>query len=379
MPPLVHQLLDKDPAKRVPNAMLLDRRLNTILLAISPGSKDEETGEDEHRADFALKSAARGNPDQLAVTRDLDEKDEAGPPPLPVTQDAPLADDDLPETRATDAFGPLSPSAEPPRPASNGAEPAEEPPPDDALDDAFTLVHPDELDRADTQPVERPALISAQTWVLAVCLIAVGLTVWYFLQPPSADKLYERIMSTTADGTTASALRAQNDIEEFLTWYADDIRCNSLREFEREIKLHKLERKFDLRVKGLAGTKKLLPIERAYLEASKHVWLNPELGMVKLQALIDLYGPKADESGPTGQCLELARRRIEQIQKELDRHAGHHFAMIQDRLDRAEKLLDTDPRRAHAICRAVIELYSDKPWAAEAIARALAMLDIQPK
>lgn len=385
---LVHQLLAKDPAKRVPNAMLLDRRLNTILLAMSPDAESEETGEektgeDEHHADFALKQASQGDPEQLAVTRDLDEGDEAGPPQLPVTQDAPVADDDMPETRATDAFGPLAPSAEPSLPASDGAEPAEEPPPDDApdgaLDDAFTLVHPDELDQADTQPVERPALISAQTWVLAVGLIAVGLTVWYFLQPPSVDKLYKRIMATTADGTTASSLRAQNDIEEFLTLYADDIRCNSLRKIELEIKLHKLERKFDLRVKGLAGTKKLLPIERAYLEAKKHVWLNPELGMTKLQALIDLYGPRADESGPTGQCLELARRRVEQIQEELDRHADNHLAMIQERLDRAEKLLDTDPQRARALCRAVVELYADKPWATEAVARARAMLDMQPK
>lgn len=41
--------------------------------------------------------------------------------------------------------------------------------------------------------------------------------------------------------------------------------------------------------------------------------------------------------------------------------------MIQDRLSAADALQSSDPNRAEAMYRAVVELYGQKPWAAEPV------------
>jgi hypothetical protein len=113
-----------------------------------------------------------------------------------------------------------------------------------------------------------------------------------------------------------------------------------------------------------------MPIERAYLEAIRYARIDPERGLMKLQALVDLHGQGSDVTGPPAQCLELARRRITQIRAELDRAAADLRIMLEHRLDEADALRHTDPNRAHAIYRAIVELYADNPLVAELVERA---------
>ena len=213
-------------------------------------------------------------------------------------------------------------------------------------------------------------MISWQTWALATALISVGLCGWWLLQPPSADTLYGRITAHTADETTASILQAEDDIREFIERYPNDPRGGRFREYEKEIDLYRLERKFDKRVRGLAGAESLLPVERAYLDAINYVRLEPERGMAKLEALIELYRQQDDGSGPTGRCLILARRRLTQICKDIDEHSRDQLALLLERIDAADALRSADPERARAMYRAAVELYSEKPWAAAAVRRA---------
>jgi hypothetical protein len=198
------------------------------------------------------------------------------------------------------------------------------------------------------------------------------------LQPPSADALYGRIIAETGDGTIASYRRAEDDIREFLTRYSSDGRSEQLREYMTEIELDRLESRFELRAKGLLSGGDLLPIERAYLEAINYARLDPERGAVKLQALVDLYDHRTDLSGPTGHCLELARRRLEKLREQLAEAAPDHLALIQGRLDQADALQQDEPQRAREIREAVVELYRGKPWAAEAVRRAEEALAASP-
>jgi eukaryotic-like serine/threonine-protein kinase len=274
----------------------------------------------------------------------------------------------LPETRMVE----VKPVA-----STVAAEPSAVEPGDDVTErpsGRFVPVAEEELDQVEEEAA-RPALISLQTWALALALTLVGLSVWWFLQPPTADALYDRIAGRMADESTASILQAEGDIREFLGRYPDDHRAARLREYEREIELHRLERKFEQRIKGLAGAESLLPIERAYLEAIGYVRLEPERGMAKLQALIDLYAQQDDASGPTGQCLTLARRRLTQLRQEAAEHTRQQLDLLQQRLDAADRTRSGDPQRAQAMYRAAIELYGDKPWAAAAVRRAREALE----
>jgi hypothetical protein len=70
----------------------------------------------------------------------------------------------------------------------------------------------------------------------------------------------------------------------------------------------------------------------------------------------------------------LARRRLKQLHEETAAHAAEQLPPLQDRLDRIDELKTTEPQRAAAMYRAIIELYSPKPWAAPAVERAKAAL-----
>ena len=127
--------------------------------------------------------------------------------------------------------------------------------------------------------------------------------------------------------------------------------------------------------KGFAVKENLLPIERAYLEALGYQHFSTEQCIAKLQALVDLYQSSAETAGPTGDCLTIARWRLQQLIKNVEEFAPEQLDIIKKHMDEADTLLATDPRRAKDMYCAVIELYSDKPWAAAAVRRAQSALD----
>ena len=169
---------------------------------------------------------------------------------------------------------------------------------------------------------------------------------WWSLQPPTADRLYDRIMSKTADGSIDSIREAEDDIREFLNVYSNDRRAAGLRKYQTEIELDRMQREFDSPLKRLASKKNLQPIERAYVEAMNYVRLDPEIGMAKLQAIVDLYEQPGRDAGPTEQerCLILAKRRLDQLREEMKKRVTEQLELLQDRLNAADALRQTDPR-----------------------------------
>ena len=337
---IIAQLLEKEPRQRIPNATVLGRQLEAMQRGLSLSTDATEI------SPVAAFSTSEPETDDALPVSSL-------PTGTLPTSSLPVGSDDLPETRATSSLKDLATSQpdEPPKPGGH-----------------FTPVAQEDLDRIKT-PEDRPPWISPQTWVLAVALIAVGLTVWFLLQDPAADTLYERIVAQT-DGSIESLLQAEGDIVRFLDIYPSDSRAAQLRQYETEIELHRLQKRFERRARGLGGSKYLAPIERDYLEAVNYTRLDPERGMAKFQALVALYDHRDDVAGPTGKCLELARRQINRLSKQLDHQAGERLALVQDQLDRADEIHPSDPQRAEAMYGAVVELYGDKSWAAKAVERA---------
>ncbi|MGA2620712.1 MAG: serine/threonine-protein kinase [Thermoguttaceae bacterium] len=334
---IVHQLLEKDPERRIPNAMLLARRLEALEQTMSVADPAAD-----RPVDLLAPTVAGTVP--------------GGPPAVAAP---PLADaGELAETQAATASVPPVPAAP--------AEPAREPA-------RFTALAPGELDAPEPAAPAAP-LISPQTWALAAGLIVVGAVAWYLLQPPTADALYRRISRQTEAGTGDALSEAEDDIRQFLMRFPGDPRCDELREHSREIELDRLERKLELHAKGLLSTAELIPVERSYIEALNYARLDPEAGMAKFQAMLDFYDAGKDRSGLMWQCLELTKRRLDQLRGQQDVPAREQLAMVQERLDRADACRQRDPRRAEAIYRAVLELYQNKAWAGDAVGRARAAL-----
>jgi serine/threonine-protein kinase len=330
---IIAHLLQHDPGQRVPNATVLARRLEALL--------DE--------------SAAEPPP-----VEDLPRT-----PPAMVSESPPGAKpgraDDLPETKESLLVAPplgAARAADPDAKTLHAQAPSH-----------FTPVDRSEPEQPPVVGVPRP-LISAQTWLLVAGLIALAFVLWYLMQPPTADDLYDRIARHTADGDMESLLAVESQIDQFLLAFPGDSRAATLRKYSQEIQLYRLERKFDRRALGLIRTETLLPVERDYLEAIHYGRFDPERAMRKLQAILDLYDHHVEPSTPVGQCLQLVRRRLERLRDQVDRQAPHQAELVEKQLLQAEKLFTTDPARARSMCEAVIELFSDKPWAAEWVRRA---------
>jgi eukaryotic-like serine/threonine-protein kinase len=210
------------------------------------------------------------------------------------------------------------------------------------------------------------------------------LSVWWFLQPPSADALYERIAARMGDDSTESQPRSPSEISEvqtiitkFFGNYPDDPHGAQVREWEKELRLRQQRWEFDQRVSD-KSTEDLSPIEQMYREAIGSARLNPTRAATVLQSLVDLYGQPGNEDDRTKQCLDAARDRLEQLRGEVEKLAKEQLALLGKRLDAADALRTIKPEQARAIYQAVIELYGDKPWAADMVRRARKALDQKP-
>ena len=425
---IIRELLAKDPDKRIANALLAGRRLQAMLYALgkqkAKGSEDLLPTPPEKLIDFGVDVARRRDSpiDGDLPTATIPVKPQKSGPLLgpTVTAAPPSAQPDEDRsaaarqgtpsmwapTRETAAFrGAIGES--PPAHEGGGEEitplvespKVEEPqPPSPPVTSAtqtsrrFVEVPPEELDKIEPPLSQRQPVFSIQTAILLAALVILGLVIWYLLQPPSADQLYQRVMAKVGDGTDSDALlAAAPEIEAFLARYPEDIRAPDIREYQQEIELLRMERRFELQSRQKASAYSTIPIERDYLEALRYAQLDPELGIQKLEALLALYDYASPEKatrgksensgnklqrpvGHTAECLELARRRLTQLKKQLDPAITNQRDLLQGRLDEADRIEATDPNEADAIRRAVITLYSEKEWAQPYVQRAAAAL-----
>jgi eukaryotic-like serine/threonine-protein kinase len=371
---ILSQLLEKEPNRRIPNADILARRLEAMLLSLSV------------------------NPDTLAANGDWfqpgdpplpPEPGDAGPPAndVPATLElARSAREETPQEQPVEPFPasvalPLmdrteaiaaAVSSSPLAPASATPSLGDAPPPS-----RFIALSEHEVGDVDEEE-ERPPMFSWQTGALVAALVLVALSVWWFLQPPTADALAGRIDAKVADDSIDSIRQAEHDIKDFLTRYSSDRRAKTYRKYQQRLDLDELQRSFDLAIRGLTGKKDFSPIERAYFEAMNYVKLDPDVGMTKLQAIVDLCGQQASEPGRNEMCLVLVQRRLAQLREDVKKRSGEQLSLLEDRLNAADALRKSEPEQAKAMYRAVVELYSGKSWAAEAVHRARKALKPPP-
>jgi hypothetical protein len=192
--------------------------------------------------------------------------------------------------------------------------------------------------------------------------------------------LYNRIANRMGDKSSDLYPRSPSQIDdvrkvinEFLGRYSSDPNRAQVREWEKELDQRQEQWDFEQQTKGLKDG--LLPIQQMYLEAIGNMRLNPTRAMTQLQALVDLHKQSGNGKGPTKLCLDLAERRLTLLRKEVEAAAKQQLDMLGKRLDAADAMRTDKPEQAQAIYRAVVELYSDKFWAAEQVRRAREALE----
>jgi hypothetical protein len=393
----IGQLLAKDPKARGANALVLSRQLGAMEHGLSiirerPNDQLSHTqGEGSLPSDRTVsdRSSPPATPlplDPRAPTRTPD-----GPPTPPdydpnaatllapsasAADQAQIAAKSLPSVgdsgRASKSNGAartgngIAPAAAPASTSSAGTRA-------EAAASRFTTVE-EARRRAEQEQQPQSKLAIVQIILLASSLAMILGALWYFTRPPTADKLFAQIDAAARDTDAAALPAVEDDVQSFLSRFPNDDRAATVKRYADEIGLTHLEQRFRMRVRLLGRDDALSPVERDYLEAMNSLGPEPQKTMDKLQAIVDLYGSASDPSETTQQCVELARRELEQLRKQDAKVVPEYRKSVDAELRRAQQLRTSSPEQAQAIWRSIVTLYADKPWAAEQVKRAKAAL-----
>ena len=281
----------------------------------------------------------------------------------------------------------------------------------------FTEVGEDELgDLPQIEETERSFFARFRVLALGLALAAVICSISYALKAPSADALYSRVdkkLRASSEKDFSLALRrAEKDIKRFLELYPNDERCGKMNYFLCELEIEELDAKLERQLQNTnrSTDQQPNPITRAYLYARKISLEDWERGAIKLRAFIELYGADnlelpTNELGESArnpvdanetkryklakklplapnrwktwkgeeranmtlidQLIEIAKRRLAAVEKNLDVVRSADLALLQDRLISADAVKETNPQYAERIRNAANALYGDCVWAQE--------------
>ncbi|MGN1063973.1 MAG: protein kinase, partial [Thermoguttaceae bacterium] len=262
-------------------------------------------------------------------------------------------------------------------------------------------------------------------WVRVAIMLAVfwGLMVFAvnLFKAPTADKLYGRIdanLRGVSPREFPNALRReQGNLEKFATLYPNDARAARARYFSSEVELSILEKNMQSEIQKPGGVTSEVPIERAYIEASRAALTDLNEGAEKLRAFIILFNqnnfdiksidppPEEEQSKtpnsastdakkdravkdknknpwetwngqnhaaltPNDKFVLLAKRQLAELQEEIKRHEQAEKEVLNDRLRYIESIEGKDPDRARLMRRAAFLLYGSKKWAQELLKEA---------
>ncbi len=361
---IIGQLLAKEPEKRLANAAVVIRRLEGMV---------EDLADAEDRAPriapIAPTDAEIANAATLAAP-------ENGPAPA--------------SPSATLEFLPGAPSPAVDRAASTRVAPtaAAGEAPVRAVDEEFHLAPTllrqttrtfKTVEEADLEDAERGDETSHafawQTAALAATLLGLGLLIWWLLQPPDADTLLARVESNSSTPQTLATV--EDDIEALLTNPEFDVSLSDrakLQRYQEDIAIDKLERQFEREARRVGSGKKLTPIERAYLDAIRTLRRDEAAGADKLDALIRLFGTSPESGITTQRILEAARRQRFNARLSVTEAMTDDLNSLEKQLSTAADLREDDPDDARIIYTGIIDLYGDKPWAAETIQKVRQLL-----
>lgn len=359
---IITQLLAKDPQQRVATALVLSNRLKAMLYALSQ-SQDE--GESDDDFELRLQGEPPPSPAKIAQRTTITKpSDDEVPPPMPMEEAFPRP------TRAATAVSP--PVVSTPTEAATSST------------RHFTVVDNAPLPAREALPP--PEEDGTPLWLVLSVVLAlfgvVGATSWYFTLPASADSLFAKIDAAVQEDDPSRLADIEPQLNEFLAHYSGDERFGTVKGYAEDLELYRLQRRLEIRSRRVRGADSLLPVEQAYLDAMSLERIAPEQAAERLQALIDLYGGAKEVAGgkPTTTtinmklCVELARRQLANLRDRASKSSQEHQTTLSSRLREARSIAQQDPDSARTICEALIKLYADKPWAADAVAQARMLL-----
>lgn len=287
---IIEQLLEKEPDNRIPTALVLANRLKAMEHGLAAGTVVDSAEQIDDRGPSVS--------DQATRVSGVDE----GPP----TEVSPTAVDEGANERESpyswnDATVVTSESnADAGREVAADANTVVDQP---APSRRFTTLEEDERQREEADTAD---------WTGHLSTIAIGLTlvllvggIYYALQPPSAEKLFDRIGEVVEGGEVKDA---KTDIELFLDLYATHEQAPTVRDWQLDIQSEYLFSRLRNRDKKHA----LTPIQAAFVAAMKLREEQPKTAYFLFQRLLDQRKNDPDEQDPIT-CVEASQHQLKRL------------------------------------------------------------------
>jgi serine/threonine protein kinase len=396
---LVLQLLEKDPQKRPPTALVVGNRLKAIQQAMKGKNPLAGQSSSSHTAAPPTQVTKVGN---KLTSLDMDDDEiqltgkEISELPMQDTQnERPLGTHEKQTVLASSSFHQSKGSshADDPKESELSSEHlSEHSETSRQLSGAthsssissggashYTPVSDSESTHYRPAYSRQPAESHRWDWLQMLSIIGiVGLLlasiafIWWKLQPETAEQLYASIIAAAESGDDTQLMAVSGQINEFLHRFPDDERAIDVQAMSDEAELVRRVRMLQRKAAREGGINELSVVEQAFLDSLQTRSQDYETGQGKLEALISVFsGASLD---PKDQRLvELAAfAKNAALKLSLDQ-SNKARVQLEETIQSAEKNLTEEKLRQ--FYSHILTLYDKKPWAQEQIERIQRLLD----
>ncbi len=396
---LIHQLLEKDPQKRPPTALVVGNRLKSLQQGMrrSSGtgigrSRSSESAINPEKIGTHMTSLDLSDVDdnELKLTGeepakigsggDVDTHESAADPPGTHEQQTMLAPEgwtdrnagrDEPTSlaeqglRRQDDFSHAEPN-EPEamsieEPLSSGG-PSHYTPITEKDTETYTFSSPAPEQEAQIDWLHYGSMAG----IVALLLGCVGFG-WWMLRPRSANDIYAEVIVAVQSGDDGQLLAARGLIDEFLTRFPDDERHEELQDHAHEAELTRRTRLLQRRASRQGGVNELSAIEQAFLDCMQQRTQDVGLGQEKLLAFLTVFGSLENLPSSERHLVELAQFAFRADADSKPKPVPAAALQLEKLIQSAEKSLST--ARLKGYYQNLLLLYGDKPWAEEQMNR----------
>lgn len=196
--------------------------------------------------------------------------------------------------------------------------------------------------------------------IIALLVGSIALT-WWLLQPHSADDLYAQISAAVATGDETQLLQSSGAMQEFLTRFPSDERSVELQTLVDDLELSRQARVLQRRASRSGGTENLSAIEQGFLQCVNLLGQDPDLAQQKLASFMAVFGPQAELSRDDRRLVRLAEYALRVGASNLEKETPAAAAQLQSLIESSEESLPAE--RLPGFYQDLLSLYGDLPWA----------------
>lgn len=216
---------------------------------------------------------------------------------------------------------------------------------------------------------------AALGWTVALIGFIAGLI--YFLQPLSADKLYDRINQNRLFDKDS----AYSNMNDFLTRFPDDERTETILLWREEYDVERFQKRVQSRMIGTGSWSPNSELERQYYKAMQSTETSPKDALIELKAIDHFYlipSYKSDmgkDEYDKRICLLAVKKQIDIIESRLEEEIKPLRKTIEKRIADAKKFKQNNPEQTENIVKSIILLYEKDENVADLVEEAKKLIE----